>query len=65
MAQENFDLDLLQDTKITERVYAREYPGFCVFESDTPIRHRRGVDLFYKELLRFAVEATNGTARTL
>ena len=65
MVQAKFDLGLLQEINITNMVYAQDSAGFCVIALDAPIRHRRGVDLFYKELLRFAVEATNGTARTL
>ena len=55
--QVKIDLGLLQDTNITDRVYARVYMVFCVVVLDSPSFHRRGVVLFYKESLRFTVEA--------
>ena len=51
------DLGTLKETKITGGVYAQESVGFFVFALDMPSRHCRGLALFYKELLRFAVEA--------
>ena len=57
MDQLNIDLGLLQETKIMYGVYRRESAGFHVVLLDTLRLHRRSVALFYKELLRFAVEA--------
>lgn len=55
MDQANVDLVLLQETKITDGVYARDSAGFCIFASDTLIRHCGGMALFYKYFLRFVV----------
>ena len=57
MAQANADLGLLQGTKITVGVYAQESAGFCVIVSDDLSRHCRSVEIFYKDLPRFVVEA--------
>ena len=54
--QANFDLVLLQDTKITDGVYAQDSTGFSVVTSDALIRHHGGLTLFYKESPRFEVE---------
>ena len=56
MAQANFDLGLLQETKITDWVYTWNSTGFCVIALDTPSRRHWGVALFYKYSPRFAVE---------
>ena len=56
MAQANIDLELLQETKITGRIYARESEGFHVAASDATFCHFGGVKLFYKESPRFEVE---------
>ena len=56
MSQVNVDLGLLQETKITDRVYTRDSAGFLVILADSLSRHRGGMALFYKYLPRFAVE---------
>ena len=56
MAQVNIDLGLLQETNIAGGVYARYSTVFRVVVSDALSRHHWGVALFYKYLLRFAVE---------
>ena len=57
MSQANVDMVLLQDNNIMNRCYAQESAYFCVVVSDALSRHHWGVALFYKYLLRFAVEA--------
>ena len=39
----NFDLELLQDTNITDGVYAQDFKEFRIVVSDAPRRHRRMV----------------------
>ena len=56
MAQANVDLGPPQDTKLTDRVYARESAGLHIVVSDALSRHRGVVALFYKDSPRFAVE---------
>ena len=57
MAQPNANLGILQETKITSVLYAQNSPAFRVVASEAPSRHRRGVTLFHREYLCFAVEA--------
>ena len=53
LEQANVYLGLLQDTKITGNIYARESVGFCVISLDAPRCHLRVVTIFYKESPRF------------
>ena len=57
MAHANVDMGLLQNTNITDKVYARKSEIFCIILLDTPIRHCESMALCYKESTRFVVEA--------
>ena len=57
LAQANVDLGLLQETNITGEFYVRDSSGFHVVVSDATSCYGRGVELFYKHLTRFVVEA--------
>ena len=57
MAQANMDLGIFQETKCTDGIYTRESAGYIVLATDTPIRHRVVVAVFYRPLPLFAVEA--------
>ena len=46
---------ILQETKVTNGVYARDSAVFCVVPLDAPICHRGGVALLYKESPLFSV----------
>ena len=48
IAQAKVCVSLLQDTKITDRVCARNSAVFHVVATDAPSHHRGGVALFYK-----------------
>ena len=54
MAHANVDLGRLQETKITDGVYAQDFTGFHAVASDAPSRHHRGMALFYKESPHFS-----------
>ena len=56
MYQAKFNLGIMQETKLTDSIYVREFSGFYVFAPDVPSRHHGGAALFYKEAPRFAVE---------
>ena len=55
--QANMDLGIFQETKCTDGIYTRESAGYRVVATDTPIRHRGGVALFYRPSPLFTVEA--------
>ena len=57
MSHANVGLGILQDTKITYGVYARESAGFLVVVLGALSLHHGGVALIYKELLRFALKS--------
>ena len=57
MNQANFDLVILQETKIIDRVYMGYSARFIIVASDMPSSHCGGVVLLYKESPRFAVES--------
>ena len=57
MNRANFDLYILQETNITDRVYVRKSVVYCAIELDASIRHCTGVAHFYKESPRFAVKS--------
>ena len=56
MAQANIDLGVFQETKCTDGVYTRTSAGYRVVATGSPIRHRGGIALFYREGGDFAVE---------
>ena len=57
MSQTNLDLGVIQESKITDGIYTRRSDGYSIFTTDGPTRHRSGVAVFYRESLRFTVEA--------
>ena len=57
MSQANMDLDILQETKITNGVYTHGSAGYKVIAMDALSQHCGGVALFYRLTPRFVVEA--------
>ena len=55
VSQVNMDLVIFQETKGTDEVYTRGSAGYSVVATDTPIRHRGGVAVFYRTAPHFAV----------
>ena len=51
------DLGILQETKLTDRIYIPGSAGYSVVATDAPSRHRGGVAIFYRSEPHFAVEA--------
>ena len=49
-------MGILQETKITDRVYTCASAGYRVVATDAPSRHRGGIAMFYREGAGFAVE---------
>ena len=47
MSQSNTDLEIFQETKLTNGVYTRGLTEYSVVTTDTPIRHRGRVAVFY------------------
>ena len=46
MYQDNLDLGLLQDTKLTKHIYTRDYSGYKVVAMEAPSAHSDGVAVF-------------------
>ena len=57
MSQANMDLDIFQETKLTDGIYTRRSAGYSVVATDTPSRHHGGVEIFHRPAPHFAVEA--------
>ena len=57
MPQPNLDLDIFQDTKLTDGVYTCRPDGYIVVVADAPSRHRGGAAVFYCPSPRYVVEA--------
>ena len=57
MSQANLDLDIFQETKVTDGIYTCGSAGYSVVATDAPIRHRGGVAVFHQPAPHFAVEA--------
>ena len=57
MSQSNLDLVVFQETKLMGGVYTCGSAGYSFVATDTPIRHRGGVAVFYQTSLWYAVEA--------
>ena len=57
MSQENLDLGIFQETKLTGGVYTHRSSGYSVVATDAPSRQRGGVAVFYQLSPRYAVEA--------
>ena len=57
MAQENVNLRVFQETKVTGGIYMQEYSGYRVEASDVPSRHSGGVAVFYCTEEHFSLEA--------
>ena len=47
MSQDNMDLGILQETKLTDGIYTRGSAGYRVITTDVPSQQRGGVALFY------------------
>ena len=43
MPQDNIDLGILQETKLTDGIYTRGLAGYSVVATDAPIQHHGGV----------------------
>ena len=50
------DLGILQETKLTDRIYTRGSAGYSVVATDPLSLHRRGVSIFHWPAPHFAVE---------
>ena len=59
MAQENMDLGVVQDNKITYSVYMSKFSGYHVMSTNKPSQHWRGVVVFYCNSPHFQVEVHN------
>ena len=57
MSQDNMDLGILKETKLTDGVYTRRAYGYSVIATDAPSRHPSGVAIFYRSVPHFVVEA--------
>ena len=57
VSQSNMDLGILQETKLTNRIYTRGSAGYSVVTTDAPSRHRGSVAIFHRTAPHFAVEA--------
>ena len=57
MSQANMDLGIFQETKCTEMIYTRASAGYRVVATDAPSQHRGRVELFYRPLPLFELEA--------
>ena len=57
MSQANMDLGILQETKLTDRIYTRRSAGYSIVAMDAPSQHRGGVAIFHRPAPHFAVEA--------
>ena len=55
MYQANMDLDIFQETKVTDGIYTCGSAGYSVVATDAPIRHCGGVAVFYRTAPHFAV----------
>ena len=57
MDKANLDLEVFQETKVTEKIYTCASVGYHVLTSDAPIRHCRGLAIFHQDVNHFQVEA--------
>ena len=57
MSQANMNLEIFQETKLTNGVYTRRSDGYSVISTDAPIRYLGRVTIFYRPSLRYVVEA--------
>ena len=57
MSQDNMDLGIFQETKLTYGIYTRSSAGYSVVATDASSRHRGGVTVFHRPAPHFAVEA--------
>ena len=51
------DLDILQETKLTDGIYNRGSAGYRVVAMDASSPHRGGVAIFYRSGPNFVMEA--------
>ena len=56
MSQENVDVGVFQETKLTEGIYMRLSAGYRVFATPAPRRHQGGSTIFYWDSPVFAVK---------
>ena len=49
MVQENVDVGVFQDTKLTEGIYTWKFSGYKVVATLAPSQHQGGIALFYQE----------------
>ena len=57
MSQANLDLGVLQETKLTNRIYMCASSGYNVVAMVAPSAHSGGVAVFYRTAYHFLVEA--------
>ena len=57
MSQENMEMGIFQETKLTGGVYTCGSAGYSIVAMETPSRHRGGVAVFYQPTPGYTVEA--------
>ena len=57
MSQANMDRGILQETKLTDRIYTCGSAGYSVVATHSPIQYRGGVAIFHRPAPHFAAEA--------
>ena len=57
MDQDNLDLGLFQDIKVTDRIHTRMSAGYQVLADDATIQHHVGMNILYREMPHFQVKA--------
>ena len=56
MPQENVDLGISQETKVTVRIYSWESSGYRIVALESPSTHIGGVAIFYHTVEHFCLE---------
>ena len=57
VGQENVDVEVFQETKLTEGIYTRKSSGYKVVATPAPSQHQGGVAFLYRYYPAFAVKA--------
>ena len=55
--QENMEIGIYRETKVTGEKCTQEFEGHRFIEADVKIPHRGGITVFYREAEQFALEA--------
>ena len=56
MSQENMDLGVFQETKVTKGIYTWKSSGYKVEATEAPSVHSGGVTIFYRVAEHFSME---------